>query len=152
MTVIDKSLVINAPLDTIRAIYNNRDYAMQIYQNVYLWEPDEDWPNPGAKAKVGFKAVTMKVEGTTTSVEYEPDPLRHVYRIDSDATGDEPSHWEWTFEEEDGRTTAKVKVEYTIPGRVLGPALDKLFVERENSKLLQQSLDNLKALSEQAAS
>jgi uncharacterized membrane protein len=149
MTVVNKSLVINAPLEVIRSYYNDEQYARQIYQNVYLWEPDENWPNAGATARVGFKTPGLNIEGTSTSEAYDPQAMRHAYRIDSE--GVEPSHWAWTFEEEDGRTTVNVQVEYTIPGSILGAALDKLFIERQNAKTLQQSLDNLKALAEGSA-
>jgi ligand-binding SRPBCC domain-containing protein len=144
-----KTLVINAPLEVIRSYYTDEQYAKQIYQNVYLWQPDENWPNAGAKARVGFKAAAMNVEGTTTSVALDSETLHHAYRVDSE--GVEPSHWEWNFEEAGDQTTVNVQVEYTIPGSVLGKALDKLFVERQNAKSLQQSLDNLKALAEGSA-
>ncbi|MFN2222996.1 MAG: SRPBCC family protein [Chloroflexota bacterium] len=149
MTVVNKTLVINAPLDVVRSYYADQRYARQIYQNVYLWEPDEEWPNAGATAKIGFKTPGMNVEGTSTSQEYEPQLMRHVYRVDG--KGVEPSHWEWSFKEMDGQTTVDVQVEYHIPGSILGQALDKLFVERQNARLLQQSLDNLKALAEGSA-
>jgi len=35
-----------------------------------------------------------------------------------------------------------------IPDIDIGAALDKLMIERQNAKLVQQSLDNLKTLSE----
>lgn len=149
MSLVQKSMVINASLETIRSYYTDEKYARQIYQNVYKWEPDENWPNTGATAGIGFKTTAMSVEGTVTTVEYDPEKMRHAYRVDSE--GVEPAHWEWDFEEKDGQTTVNVQVEYTIPGRILGPALDKLFLERQNAKLLQQSLDNLKALSERSA-
>jgi uncharacterized protein YndB with AHSA1/START domain len=91
----------------------------------------------------------VNVEGTSTSQEWDPATLHHLYRVDGENV--EPSFWEWTFSESDGKTTASVKVEYTIPGRILGPALDKLMIERSNAKMLQQSLDNLKALAEGSA-
>lgn len=146
MTIVTKSIVIDAPREAIRPFYTNSEYTKKIYQNVYLWEPGDTWPSAGAKAKIGFKATAMKVEGTSTTQEYDPETMHHVYRVDGEGT--EPSYWQWTFDESDGKTTVTVQVEYTIPGRILGPALDKLMVERQNGKLLQQSLDNLKALTE----
>jgi uncharacterized membrane protein len=56
----------------------------------------------------------------------------------------------YTFNEQDGKTAVTAKVEYTIPGSFLGKALDKLFVERQNTKDIEQSLVNLKAMAESA--
>ena len=149
MTVVTKSVVINAQREAIRPYYANSDYARQIYQNVYLWEPVDAWPSAGATAKIGFKTVAMNVEGTTTTQIYDPETMHHTYRIDGEDV--EPSFWEWTFDEKDGQTTVTAQVEYTIPGRIIGPALDKLMVERQNGKLLETSLNNLKELVEGAA-
>ena len=149
MTVVTKSIVVDAPRDAIRPYYTNSDYTMQIYQNVYLWEPDDAWPSAGAMARIGFKATAMKVEGTSVTHEYDEQTMRHVYQVNGENV--EPSHWKWIFDEKDGKTTVTVQVEYTIPGRILGPALDKLMVERSNAKLLQTSLENLKALVEGSA-
>lgn len=146
MTVVTKSVVIDAPREAIRPYYTTSDYTKQIYQNVYLWEPDDAWPNAGAKARIGFKATAINVDGTCISQQYDPETMHHVYRVDSD--NGEPSYWEWTFDESDGKTTVTAKIEYTIPGSIIGAALDKLMIERQNAKLVQQSLDNLKALSE----
>lgn len=151
MTVINKSIVINAPRETIRTYYIDSAYAKQIYQNVYLWEPDDAWPKAGAKAKIGFKAVAMNVEGIAECLAFDPVTLHHAYQIQPNDEGLEPSDWEWSFDENDGKTTVTVQIEYTVPGRILGPALDKLMVERQNSKLVQASLDNLKALAEGSA-
>jgi hypothetical protein len=151
MTVVSKSIVVDAPRETIGKYYTDEAYAKQIYQNVYQWEPDDAWPAAGAEAKVGFKAVAMNVDGKAKCLAFDPETLHHVYDIVPDDEGLEPSHWEWTFDEDGGKTTVTVQIEYTVPGRILGPALDKLMVERQNNKLIQASLDNLKALAEGSA-
>jgi hypothetical protein len=143
MTTVTKSIVIDAPREVLRPYFDEAEHVKQRSSNLYRWEPDEAWPNAGATCKVGFKATGIDVNGTATSLEYDPATLNTVYRIDSE--GFEPSTWRYSFEERDGKTTVTAEVAYTVPGRILGPALDKLVVERGNAKLLQESLENLKA-------
>lgn len=143
MTTVTKSIVINAPRETLRPLFDDPQRVKQRSSNLYRWEPDEAWPNAGATCQVGFKATGIDVDGVATSLAYDPATLNRVYRIDSE--GFEPSTWRYSFEEHDGETTVTADVEYTVPGRILGPALDKLVVERGNAKLLQESLENLKA-------
>ena len=152
MTVVTRSIVIDAPRQVIRPIYTSSDYTMQIYENVYLWEPDASWPETGAKAEIGFKATGQNVEGTCTSQEFDPETLHHVFEVQSAASGDEPSRWEWTFDEQDGKTTVNLRIEYTVPGRIIGPALDKLMIERQNAKLVEKALENMKDVAEGSAS
>jgi uncharacterized membrane protein len=76
--------------------------------------------------------------------KYDPQTLNRVYTIEADNQPVEPSLWEYTYDENDGKTTVTVTVEYTLPGSYLGQVLDKLVVERGNAKLLETSLQNLK--------
>ena len=147
MTTVTKSIVVDAPREALRPHFHEAERVLERSSNLFLWEPDEKWPSVGAKCKVGFKATGLDVEGVATSVEYDPATLNMAYRIDSGNL--EPSMWRFSFEERDGKTTVTADVEYTIPGRILGPTLDKLFVERSNAKRLEESLANLKAQVEQ---
>ena len=144
MTTVTKSIVINAPRETLRLYFDDAERVLQRSSNLYHWQPDEAWPNPGATCQVGFKATGIDVDGVATSLEYDPATLDRIYRIDSE--GFEPSTWRYSFQEhDDGKTTVTADVQYTVPGRILGPVLDKMMVERGNAKLLQESLENLKA-------
>ena len=48
-------------------------------------------------------------------------------------------------------TTVTARVDYTIPGSYLGQILDKLFVERQNSRDMADNLRRLKEMAEGAA-
>ena len=147
MTTVTKSIVIDAPREAIRPYMFESEQNRRWNPNTYLWEPDPAWPEPGATSRVGFKATGLNVEGVARSLEYDPVTIRHVFQIE--ASSFEPSTWVYTFDEDQGRTTVTMEVEYTVPGRFLGEVLDKLVVERGNARLVEQSLANLKALVEQ---
>lgn len=145
MTVVTKSIVINAPREAIRPYVNEPDRMRSWNPNIYKWEAGEGWPEAGAQGEIGFKASGgVDVEGVMTMVEYDPDTLNRTYTIDSNNENFEPSVWKYTYDENDGQTTVTAEVEYTLPGSYLGKVLDKLVVERGNAKLLEESLQHLK--------
>jgi ligand-binding SRPBCC domain-containing protein len=55
---------------------------------------------------------------------------------------------EWSYTPEGGQTRLTALVEYEMPGGALGKIADKLVVERMNTRNLEKSLENLKALVE----
>jgi uncharacterized membrane protein len=146
MTTIIKSVEINATRDTIRKYYAHPVHTPQWAHALKLWEPDEAWPSVGTTARMGVKSGGLTLEGIATTLVYDDETMAHHWRF-------EPKHmppmefW-YTFEERDGKTTVTQRSEYTIPGSFLGKALDKLFVERQNAKDIEQQLANLKALAE----
>lgn len=143
MTTVSKSVVIEAPREAIRPYFNDPQMLPKWNTNVYHWEPEEEWPNVGAKGDIGFKASGgINVEAIMTSLEYDSETLNRAYNIDGGTLP--PSLWRYTFDEKDGKTTVTVDVEYTLPGSYLGQVVDKLVVERGNAKLLENSLLNLK--------
>ena len=146
MTTIIKSVEINAPRDNVRKYYAHPVHTPEWAHAVTLWEPDENWPSAGSTARMGLKSGGLALEGVATTMAYDDETMAHHWRY-------EPKHmppmeiW-YTFDEQDGKTTVSQRVEYTIPGSFLGRALDKLFVERQNAKDIEQQLTNLKALAE----
>jgi uncharacterized membrane protein len=60
-------------------------------------------------------------------------------------SGGIPSTWVYQFTPAAGGTDVKLSVEYTMPGSVLGAIADRLVVERQNQKEVNQALANIKA-------
>lgn len=146
MTTITKSIKINATRDIIRKYYAHPVNTPKWAHTLTLWEPDEAWPSAGATAKMGIKSGGLSLEGNATTLAYDDKTMAHHWRYESKNM---PSVTFWyTFDEGDGKTTVTQKVAYTIPGSFLGKALDKLFVERQNAKDIEQQLANLKSLAE----
>lgn len=146
MTTIIKSVEINATRDTIRQYYANPVHTPQWSPRLTLWEPEDAWPAEGSTVRMGVKSGGIKAEGIATTIAYNATTMAHHFRFVPSNLA--PMDFWITFEEQDGKTTVVYKVEYTIPGSFLGQALDKLFVERQNAKDIEQQLANLKALAE----
>ncbi|MFN2173854.1 MAG: SRPBCC family protein [Candidatus Promineifilaceae bacterium] len=147
MTTIIKSVEINAPRDTVRKYYAHPLHTPQWSKSMYLWEPDADWPSEGSSAKMGLKSGGLKAEGVATTIAYDDDTMAHHFRFEPSNLA--PMEFWFTFEEKsEGKTTVTQTTEYTIPGSFLGKALDKMFVERQNSRDIEQQLANLKAMAE----
>lgn len=151
MTTIIKSIDINATCDIIRQYYAHPVNTPKWSHILTLWEPDEAWPSVGSKAKMGIKSGGINVEGIATTLAYDDETMDHHWRYDPTNQMLPFESW-YTFNEQVGKTVVTAKVEYTIPGSFLGKALDKLFVERQNTKDIEQALVNLKALAEKGSS
>jgi ligand-binding SRPBCC domain-containing protein len=149
MTTIIKTIAINAPRETIRQFYAHPVHTPKWSPRLTLWEPEDAWPAAGSKTKMGVKSGGIKAEGIATTIAYDEATMAHHFRFVP--TNLAPMDFWVTFEERGGKTTVVYKVEYTIPGSFLGQALDKLFVERQNARDIEQQLVNLKALAEGAA-
>ena len=147
MTTIIRSIEINAPRDTIRKYYADPVHTPQWAHVLTRWEPEETWPRTGSTAEMGIKSGGLNVDGVATTLAYDEETMAHNFRYEPER-GMPPFDFWYTFDEENGKTTVTAKVEYTIPGSFLGKALDKLFVERQNSKDIAANLANLKAMAE----
>jgi uncharacterized membrane protein len=89
-------------------------------------------------------AGKLSFRGRTVFTALEPDSY-----LREEGSGDLTNAWDWRLSPEMSGTHVRVRVEYVVPGgSVLGGMLDKLFVEKQNQKDLEQSLVNLKALLE----
>ena len=71
----------------------------------------------------------------------EANPKRMVLKT----SGGIPSTWVYEFTPTADGTDLKLSVDYTVPGAALGAIADKLVVERQNQKEVNQSLANIKA-------
>jgi len=146
MTTIIKSIEINAPRDMIRQYYAHPVHTPQWSHALTVWEPEEAWPGVGSTARMGVKSGGLNLEGIATTLAYDNETMAHHFRYEPKHLP--PMEFRFTFEERDGKTTVTQTAEYTIPGSFLGKALDRLFVERQNAKDIEQQLANLKALAE----
>ena len=85
-----------------------------------------------------YKMSGMSFEGNAEITQVTPGQLT------LNTVGGIPSTWVYEFTPAAGGTDLKLSVEYTVPGSVLGALADKLVVERQNKKEVNQSLANLK--------
>ena len=85
-----------------------------------------------------YKMSGMSFEGNAEITQVTPEQLT------LNTVGGIPSTWVYEFTPAAGGTDLKLSVEYTVPGSVLGALADKLVVERQNKKEVNQSLANLR--------
>lgn len=85
-----------------------------------------------------YKMSGVGFEGNAEITHATPEQLT------LNTVGGIPSTWVYEFTPAAGGTDLKLSVEYTVPGSMLGALADKLVVERQNQKEVNQSLANLK--------
>ncbi|MGO8949582.1 MAG: SRPBCC family protein [Ktedonobacterales bacterium] len=142
MTLIQKSVTINAPVDKVLSILEDPERQSELNPNLKLlsYRPsplgfyDTQWE---------YKMAGMKFSGESTVIAYEQGK-----RIVYESKGGIDSHWEWTINAQGNITQVALALTYTMPGSLLGAALNKLVIEGQNEKDIEGELANLKRLSE----
>ena len=142
MTLIQKSVTINAPVDTVLAILEdptrqselNPSLKLTSYRPSPLGFYDTTWE---------YKMAGMKFNGESTVTTYEKGK-----RIIFESKGGIDSRWEWTINAQGSTTEVSLALNYTMPGSFLGAAFNKLVIEGQNEKDVEGELANLKRLSE----
>ena len=148
MTKVERSILIDATLEEIEAIHNDIDRLPEWYAGVekVIWEGGE-YPKPGGKLKLTYKAAGITFEMTNTCMEFEYAKVGR-YKMEGMITG----NYEEILEPVEGGTRFTMKFNYQMPGGRVGKIVDRLIVEKMNAKNLEDSLENLKALVEQKGS
>jgi uncharacterized membrane protein len=90
-----------------------------------------------------YKMAGVPFSGETTMIECQA-----ASRIVSKTSGGIPSTWVFEFESQSEATQVTVALDYTMPGALLGAAVDKLVLERQNEKAIERYLGNLKRIAE----
>jgi len=142
MSHIEKSAVINAPAEKVFDILNDPTRASELNPNLTLltYTPaamggyDNTWE---------YGMAGRKFSGETKIVEFQ-----RPQRIAWSTAGGIPSHWVWTVQPQGSGVKVSLSLDYTMPGSLLGAVVDKLVVERQNEKEIENQLANLKRASE----
>jgi uncharacterized membrane protein len=143
MTTVERSVLINAPVDAIQAIMDDARRLPEWYAGIEQAKPDDVFPEPGGKVEMVYKAAGVTFTITQTSVERVPGQSG-VNQMEGMITGTNTS----TFTPEGEGTRVTMRFEYEMPGGGIGKVVDRLLVERMNTQNLEKSLKNLKALVE----
>ena len=142
MSYISKSAIINAPAEKIFTLLTdptlqnkmNPDFTVLTYTPSAIGGYDNTW---------NYKVAGMNFSGESKIAAYEP-PSRLVF----DTTGGIPSHWEWTLQPQGTSTNVSLSLDYTMPGSLFGEFFNKLLIERQNEKVVERQIKNLKRMSE----
>lgn len=130
---------------TVAATPQEVQAALEDVSRAPEWTPslekvwDIQGKGTGCTYKWQFKLGPASFEGATKITESSSE------RLVMDTTGGIPSTWIWTMSPFGSRTRLHVTIEYTVPGAALGAIANKLIVEKQNQKELDEALVNLKA-------
>ena len=142
MTLIQKSITINAPAEHVWDILDDMGLQSELNPNLKILSHTPAAVG-GQNTTWEYKMAGMKFSGETTMREYDR-PKREAF----DSKGGIDSRWEWTLTSQGSTTGASLKLEYTMPGSFLGAAVNKLVIAGQNEKDIEGQLANLKRLAE----
>jgi hypothetical protein len=144
MTQIQRSILIDAPADTIFTILVDPQKANLM--NPYVTVKAHRFTEIGAPIlEYEYKMAGMGFSGDTKPIVYEP-PSHFV----AESMGGLESRWDWHLKPiSEGRTLISVDLEYTPPLSIIGAVMDKLVLEKQNEKIIEEQLESLKRLAEE---
>jgi carbon monoxide dehydrogenase subunit G len=134
--------VLKAPVEKVFAYISNPENETEYIPGV-IEIRDISGEGVGLRCKWTYKIMGFRLNGEAEIVEYEPN-LKYVIKT----KGDIESTWNWTFEEDSGKTRLKLKVDYSLPVHVLdhiGEALLKVLNSHEANyamAILKKRLEN----------
>ena len=144
MTKIQKSVLINAPINEVEAILDNPHRLPEWYAGVTAVQPTANFPQEiGSSNKLTYKAGGLTMESTLTTIESVPQQKR-IFQMDGMISG--TNHWQ--LQANGRQTQVQFTMDYQMGGGGLGQLANKLIIERMNDKNADESLANLKQLVE----
>ena len=143
MTVISKSVAINAPLAAVNAFMDQVDRIPDWFEGITKVEAEAGYPNQvGTKAEFTAKSAGLTVVSNFTLTKRD-DSVRE-FEIEGMMSGTN----KWSLREEGEITHLDLVVDYELSGGVLGKIMDRLLVERTYDSNSETSLQNLKRMIE----
>lgn len=143
MTTVERTILINAPAETVGDIAQDPARLPEWYSGIEQAEPDDVFPETGGQVAVVYKAAGVSFDITMTALEHVPG-YAQTNRMEGMITGTN----RWVYEPEGDAVRVTATFDYEMPGGALGQVADKLVVERMNTENLEKSLAALKALAE----
>lgn len=146
MAHIEKKILINAPIDKVVAFA--RDPHKWNTWWVGLSAPDEIKGNGevGTLVKHHYLIAGLPFPVTTKVLTDRVGPKDALWK--GQIEGPLAGQHEWQYNALGEKTEVFVKLDYTIPGNVLGKFADRMLVERMQEKAIENTIDNLKLLCE----
>ncbi len=148
MVHMEKSIVIDAPLARVATLGTDPHRWHTWFAG--LTEPEKVTGNGDTGTVVEHHYLMMGIRVPVTSRVIErtmtPEECQWQGAIEGPLNGKQ--HWSYVAEGDKTRVTARV--DYTIPGGILGQIANRLVIQRIEERKLQHTLENLKLLSEAA--
>ncbi len=145
MPQVERSISINAPVERVFSFIADEPERMPDW-----WPPMElqerVTPPPtdvGSVSRYVYNMMGVKIKG-----EHRVEEMSRNRRLVVKTTSGIDSKFDFSFEPEGDGTRLTIKVEYSLPGSVLGQLLNKALIEKQNIRDLEKGLENLKSILE----
>jgi len=143
MTIVQRSLHINATPEQIDAIASDPTRWPEWYANIEAANVDSVFPEVGGKVEITFNVIGIVFNVKFIQSEFIP-AQKSVCKIEGRFAG--ASRFMLTRQDEG--TRAELALKYKVPGRFLTGLANDLFVKQKIEENLETSLANLKKLVE----
>jgi len=148
MPYVEQSIDIQAPVEAVYDMIANQPERMADW-----WPPIElqerVTPPPtdlGSVSRYVYNMMGVKIRGEHEVLEMIPNEHLRVK-----TTSGIDSQFDFHFEPSGNGTNLTIRVDYTLPGSVIGQLLNKIAIERKNEQDLEEGLHNLKQIVENEA-
>jgi uncharacterized protein YndB with AHSA1/START domain len=138
MAKIDKSIIINAPLEKVFAFMAEPGNLPEIWPSLLEVRNVKPLPNGGYCYDWTYKMAGIRFEGQVEWTEFVKDQ-RIVYHNEIGI----PGTLTWTYQAENGGTRVSVDVEYSVPGAALSRLAEPV-IHKMNEHESETILANLK--------
>lgn len=145
MPLVEQSIDINAPAEAVFDIVANQpERQAEWWPPIELQERVSPPPTEiGSVSRYVYNMMGVKIKGEHEVLEMTPNEYLLVK-----TTSGIDSSFEFIFQPIASGTRLTIRVDYKLPGSVLGQLLNKLVIEKKNEDDLREGLANLKALAE----
>ncbi len=139
MAKIEKSILINAPVEKVFAFMAKPENLPEIWPSLQEVRNVQPLPNGGYSYDWSYKMAGLRFDGHATWSEF----IENQRIVDENESGI-PSTFVWVYQPENGGTRVSLSVNYTIPGAALGKLAEPI-VHKMNEQEAETVLVNLKA-------
>jgi coenzyme Q-binding protein COQ10 len=148
MPLVEQSIEIESPVSAVFGMI-----ADQPERQAEWWPPIElqerVTPPPtvlGSRSRYVYNMMGVKIKG-----EHEVLELAHNEYLKVKTISGIDSEFEFFFQSHGSGTLLTIRVNYNLPGSVIGQLLNKMVIEKKNEDDLRDGLANLKAILENEA-
>jgi uncharacterized membrane protein len=138
MAKIEKSIVIDAPVEKVFTFMAEPNNLLEIWPSLLEIRNVEPLPNGGYCYDWTYKMAGLRFEGRAEWIEFVKDQ-----RVVDRNEGGIPSTFVWTYQPEGAGTRVTMRVDYSIPGAAIGRLAEPI-IQKMNEHEAGTILANLK--------
>lgn len=145
MPLVEQSIDIQTPVSTVfEMVADQPERQAEWWPPIELQERVSPPPTQlGSVSRYVYNMMGVKIKGEHEVVELVPNEYLKVK-----TTSGIDSTFEFIFAPNGDGTYLTIRVDYKLPGSVIGQLLNKLVIEQKNESDLREGLANLKAILE----